>query len=49
MSIIDLLIIIIILGWAGGYSFHFGGDLIHVLLLVALVLLVVRLLPGRRK
>lgn len=43
MGILDILLLIVILGWLGGYSLHFGGDLIHLLLVVALILLVVRL------
>jgi hypothetical protein len=48
MQIIDVFILIIILGWLGGFSFHIGGGLIHLLLVIALVLLVVRLLPGQK-
>mgnify|MGYP001159284091 CR=1 FL=1 len=43
MGIIDILLLVVILSWLGGYSLHFGGDLIHLLLIVALILLIVRL------
>jgi hypothetical protein len=34
--------------WLLGFSLHFGGALIHLLLLVALAVLVINLLSGRR-
>jgi len=42
--------IIVILGilWLLGFSFHVGGGLIHLLLVVAVVVLVFNLLSGRR-
>lgn len=44
MGIIDLLILILVLGWIGGFSFHVGGGLIHLLIVIAVILLIVRLL-----
>jgi len=32
----------------GGFAFHIGGGLIHILLVVALIVIVVNLLQGRR-
>ncbi len=42
--------IFVILGilWLLGFSLHIGGGLIHILLVVALVVLVINLLSGRR-
>jgi hypothetical protein len=42
--------IFVILGilWLLGFSLHIGGGLIHILLVVALVILVINLLSGRR-
>jgi hypothetical protein len=42
--------IFVILGilWLLGFSLHVGGSLIHLLLVVALVVLVVNLISGRR-
>jgi len=34
--------------WLLGFSLHVGGSLIHLLLVIALVVLVVNLLGGRR-
>jgi uncharacterized protein DUF5670 len=42
-----ILIILLIL-WLLGFSFHVGGGLIHLLIVVALVVLVINLLSGRR-
>jgi len=42
--------ILVLLGvlWLLGFSFHVGGGLIHLLLVVALVALVFNFLSGRR-
>jgi hypothetical protein len=42
--------IVVLLGilWLLGFSFHVGGGLIHLLLVVALVVLVFNFLSGRR-
>jgi hypothetical protein len=42
-----ILVILLIL-WLLGFSFHIGGGLIHILLVVALVVLVINLISGRR-
>lgn len=38
------IIIVLVILWLLGFSFHLGGNLIHVLLVLALVVLVIRLL-----
>jgi hypothetical protein len=48
MSLLDILILILIVSWLGGFSAHVGGGAIHLLLVVALAVLVLRLLQGRR-
>ena len=42
-----ILVVLMIL-WLLGFSLHIGGGLIHLLLVVALVVLVINLLSGRR-
>jgi hypothetical protein len=43
------LAIVLLVLWALGFvAFHVGGGLIHLLLVVALVLFIVRLVQGRR-
>ena len=40
--------IILLILWLLGFGFHVGGGLIHLLIVVALVVLVINLLSGRR-
>ena len=42
--------ILVILGilWLLGFSLHIGGSLIHILLVIAVIILVVNLITGRR-
>ncbi len=47
MNVLDILLILLVIFWIGGFSFHIGGDLIHILLVVALVLLILRLIGSR--
>jgi len=42
-----ILVVLLIL-WLLGFSFHVGGALIHLLLVVAVVVLVFNLVSGRR-
>lgn len=39
----------LLLLWLLGFGFHVAGGLIHLLLVVALVVLVINLLSGRRR
>lgn len=50
MGILDLIIIILLVTWLGGFSMHVAGGLIHLLIVIAIVLLIVRLLEiGRNR
>jgi len=40
--------VILVVMWLLGFSFHVAGGLIHLLLVVALVILVINLVSGRR-
>ena len=42
------LIVVCLILWLLGFSFSIGGSLIHLLLVVALVVLVINLVSGRR-
>ena len=42
------LLLVLLIMWALGLGFGVAGNLVHLLLLVALVVLVVQLLQGRR-
>ncbi|MGA2350448.1 MAG: lmo0937 family membrane protein [Terracidiphilus sp.] len=39
---------IVLIFWLLGFSLHIAGSLIHLLLVVALIILIVNLLTGRR-
>lgn len=42
------IVVILVILWLLGFSFHIAGGLIHLLLVIAIVLLVVNLIRGRR-
>ena len=41
-------IVVLVVLWLLGFSLHIGAGLIHLLLVVALVVLVIQLISGRR-
>lgn len=42
------IIVVLFVLWLIGFAMHFAGGLIHILLIIALVLIVINLLTGRR-
>jgi hypothetical protein len=44
MGLLDIIIVILIIAWLGGFSLHVGGSLIHLILVIAVIVFVVRLL-----
>lgn len=44
MGLLDIIIIILVISWLGGFSMHFGGNLIHTLLVIAIILVILRLI-----
>jgi hypothetical protein len=42
-----ILVVLLIL-WLLGFSFHIAGSLIHILLVIAVVVLIINLISGRR-
>lgn len=40
--------VILLVLWLLGFSFHIAGSLIHLLLVIALIVLVINLISGRR-
>ncbi|MGB8889888.1 MAG: lmo0937 family membrane protein [Candidatus Korobacteraceae bacterium] len=42
------IIVILLILWLLGFSFHIAGSLIHLLLVVAVIVLVYNLITGRR-
>lgn len=48
-NLLWLIIVVLIILWLlGFFAVHIGGNLIHILLVVALILLIYRLATGRR-
>jgi len=46
---LEALVVILVVLWAlGFFAFHVGGGLIHALIVIALIILIVRLLKGRK-
>jgi hypothetical protein len=45
---LSTILVLLLILWLLGFSFHVGGSLIHVLLVVGLVLLIINALGGRR-
>lgn len=46
MGLLDVIILILVLSWVGGFSVSAGGGLVHILLVVALVMVIFRLARG---
>lgn len=44
MGLLDIIIIVLVISWLGGFSLKVGGALIHLLLVIAVVVFVARLL-----
>jgi len=42
------IVVLLLILWVLGFSLHVAGGLIHLLLVIALVVIVFRLLTGRR-
>ncbi len=43
-----IIILVLLFGWGGGMAFHAGGNLIHALLVIAVIVILVRVITGRR-
>jgi Family of unknown function (DUF5670) len=46
-GILWAIIVVLFVLWLLGFALHFGGGLIHIVLVIAVVLIVVNLLTGR--
>ena len=42
------IVVLLLILWLLGFTMHVAGGLIHILLVIALVVIVLRLLSGRR-
>jgi hypothetical protein len=49
VDMLEAIVVILVVLWAlGFFAFHVGGGLIHALVVIALVILIIRLLKGRK-
>jgi hypothetical protein len=44
MGALELLIIVLIVLWLAGFSLSIGGGIVHILLVIALILFILRML-----
>jgi len=44
MGVLDIIIILLVISWLGGFSLKIGGGLIHLILVVAVIIFIARLL-----
>jgi len=44
MNILDIIILILVISWLGGFSLRIAGGFIHLLLVISLIILILRLL-----
>jgi hypothetical protein len=44
MGLLDIIILVLVIAWLGGFSLHVGGGLIHLLLVIAVIVLIARFL-----
>ena len=47
-NLLWLIIVILVIMWLGGFALHVGGSLIHLLLVIAVIVLIIQLVTGRR-
>ena len=46
MGILDIILILLVISWLGGFTLKVGGGLIHLLLVIAVIIFIIRLLGG---
>ena len=42
MGIIEIIVIVLVFMWLGGFAFHIAGGFIHILLVIAVVVFLLR-------
>jgi len=47
MSLLDIIILVLVVSWLGGFSLKIGGELVHLLLVIAVIVFVARILGVR--
>lgn len=44
MGLLDIVIVLLVIAWLGGFSLKIGGGLIHLILVIAVIVLIARIL-----
>ena len=44
MGILDIIVVVLVISWLGGFALKLGGGLIHLLLVIAVIVFLARLL-----
>lgn len=47
-NLLWLIILVLVILWLAGFALNFGGNLIHALIVIALILVIFRLATGRK-
>ncbi|MFZ2491809.1 MAG: lmo0937 family membrane protein [Thermoanaerobaculia bacterium] len=47
-NLLWLIIIVLVILWLGGFALNVGGSLIHALIVIAIILVIYRLVTGRK-
>lgn len=47
-NLLWIIILILIVLWLGGFAMNIGGSLIHALLVIAIIIIIIRLITGRK-
>jgi hypothetical protein len=48
-NLLWIIIVILLILWIGGFAMQVGGNFIHALLVIAVIVLIFQLLTGRRR
>ncbi|HET7099291.1 MAG TPA: lmo0937 family membrane protein [Patescibacteria group bacterium] len=46
MGLIDIIVIVLVIMWLGGFSMHIAGSFIHLLLVIAVIVFLLRFIGG---
>jgi len=48
-NILWIVIIVLVVLWLGGFALNFGGNLIHALLVIAVIVVLFQVITGRKR
>ncbi len=47
MGIFEIIAIVLLIMWFGGFAFHIAGSFIHILLVIAIIVFLMRYIKGK--